>query len=266
MKSWRVILIAFAVLLSFGAVASAQVNPAVQDSVEKIRQQALLPLRVSVGDDQGGGGRDLTAAIEIVLFLSLLTLLPSLVLTVTCFTRVVIVLSFVRRAMATPEMPPNAVLIGLALFLSAAVMQPVASAVYDKAVQPYLAEELTIAEAGDAASRELKTFLLRYTREEDVALFMEMVDDAPIRTPEDLPLRIAVPAYVVSELKTAFIMGFVIYLPFLVVDLVISSILLSMGMIMLPPMIIATPIKLLLFILMDGWNLVISQVWTSLVT
>ena len=145
-------------------------------------------------------------------------------------------------------------------------MQPVASAIFDNAVQPYLDEELTIAEAGEVASRELKGFLLRYTREEDVALFMEMVDDAPIQRPEDLPLRIAVPAYVVSELKTAFIMGFVIYLPFLVVDLVISSILLSMGMIMLPPMIIATPIKLLLFILMDGWNLVISQVWTSLVT
>ncbi len=235
-----------------------------QEQSSLAQRNALMPVSVEL-QDGSGKGRDLTAAIEIVLLLTFLTVLPALLLTLTCFTRIIIVLSFVRRAMATPEMPPNPVVIGLALFLTAAIMQPVAGGVYDKAVKPYLEDEIGVTEAAELAGDEVKRFLLKYTREEDAAMFLEISGEAPVDRVEDLPFRVTVPAFVMSELKTAFTMGFIIYLPFLVVDLVIASILLSMGMFMLPPMIIATPIKVLLFILMDGWSLVISQLWISLV-
>ncbi len=260
----RILLLGSLLLGTLSGPALAQAPTEEAPSSELAKRQGLLPVRIGL-DECEGEGRDLTTAVEVVLLLSFLTILPSLLLTLTCFTRVVIVLSFVRRAMATPEMPPNAVLIGLALFLTAAVMQPVGASVYDKAVEPYLDSRIGFVEAGEIASQEVKGFLLRFTRESDVALFMEVLDAPPVEAPQELPLRIAVPAFVVSELKTAFTMGFIIYLPFLVVDIVISSILLSMGMFMLPPMIIATPIKILLFVLMDGWSLVISQLWTSLV-
>ncbi|MBM4016552.1 MAG: flagellar type III secretion system pore protein FliP [Planctomycetes bacterium] len=211
-------------------------------------------------------GRDLSTAVEIVLLLTFLSLLPPLLLTVTCFSRVVIVLSFVRQAMSTPQLPPNPVLIGLALFLSGAVMAPTGRAIHAKAISPYLEGQIGFVEATDHASIELKQFLLRHARESDLALFMELSDTAPVEGPAELPLVVAVPAFVVSELRTAFQMGFVLYLPFLVIDLVVSSILLAMGMYMLPPMLVATPLKILLFVLVDGWGLVIQQLWRGFTT
>jgi len=225
----------------------------------------FLPVRVGAAAKEGEG-RDLSTAVEIVLLLTFLTLLPPLLLTVTCFTRIVVVLSFVRRAMSTPELPPNPVLIGLALFLTGAVMAPTGRAIHARAVEPYLEGRLEFAPAAQAASGELKRFLLTHARHQDVALFMELSRSEPVEGPEAIPLTVAVPAFIVSELRTAFQMGFVLYLPFLVIDLVVASVLLAMGMYMLPPMLIATPLKILLFVLVDGWGLVIQQVWKGLAT
>jgi flagellar biosynthetic protein FliP len=210
--------------------------------------------------------RDLSTAVEIVLLLTLLSLIPPLLLTVTCFTRVIVVLSFVRRAMSTPELPPNPVLIGLALFLTGAVMAPTGRAIHAKAIEPYLEGNLPFAAAAHAASGELKQFLLSHTRPKDVALFMELSRVEPVEGPEAIPLTVAIPAFIVSELRTSFQMGFLLYLPFLVIDLVVASVLLAMGMYMLPPMLVATPLKILLFVLVDGWGLVIHQVWKGLQT
>lgn len=259
---------ALALVVLLAAAPPAVAAPQESGSADTAAPAAggLPRLRLVMDEPAGedGEGRDLTTSIEIVLLLTFLTLLPPLLLSVTCFTRVVIVLSFVRRAMATPELPPNPVLIGLALFLTAAVMQPVAASVHDEAIKPYLDREIGFVEAGSRASGHLRGFLMRHTRESDVALFLEMSDGPPVEGPEDLPLRVVVPAFVLSELTTAFRMGFVLFLPFLVVDLVVASILLSMGMFMLPPMLIATPIKILLFVLVDGWGLVVGQLWTGL--
>lgn len=258
--------------------ASAPVAPAAQDGArpdepalpQPPRPESLLskifPVTVTTGEPGAakGEGRDLSTAVEIVLLLTFLSLLPPLLLTVTCFSRVVIVLSFVRRAMSTPELPPNPVVIGLALFLTGAVMAPTGKAIHAKAIEPYLEGRMAFVEAADKAGGELKRFLMHHARESDLALFMELSETEPVEGPEQMPLMVAVPAFIVSELRTAFQMGFVLYLPFLVIDLVVSSILLAMGMYMLPPMLVATPLKILLFVLVDGWGLVIQQVWRGL--
>jgi len=247
----------------------AQAAPEPQDPAVPARLPSLLDkvFPITAGRGAGGAepeGRDLSTAVEIVLLLTLLTLLPPLLLTVTCFTRIIVVLSFVRRAMSTPELPPNPVLIGLSLFLTGAVMAPTGRAIHEKALAPYLEGKLAFAPAAEAASGELKHFLLAHSRPQDLSLFMELSRTEPVEGPGDLPLTVAVPAFIVSELRTAFQMGFVLYLPFLVIDLVVSSVLLAMGMYMLPPMLVATPLKILLFVLVDGWGLVIHQIWKGL--
>jgi len=208
-----------------------------------------------------------SSAIEIAVVLTLLSILPALLLTVTCFTRIVIVLSFVRRSLSINELPPNPVITGLALFLTAFVMGPVASRMHANAYAPYRAGELSIEQAGERAWTELSGFLVANTRTSELEFFREMakLDEAEI-APVDLPVRVIVPAFVLSELKTAFQMGFLLFLPFLVVDLVVSSVLLSMGMFMLPPVMISTPFKILLFVLVDGWHLVCRSLITSFVT
>ena len=224
----------------------------------------------------------MSTAVEIALILTVLSVLPALLITVTCFTRIVIVLSFVRRAMSINELPPNPVLIGLALFLTAFVMGPVVSKIYDEAWVPYQAEELTMSEASDAAWDTLSGFLLANTRQSEIDLFNDIAGGtawaaepavegdgttaAEASEAARPPLRVVVPAFILSELKTAFQMGFLLFLPFLVIDLVISSVLLSMGMFMLPPVMISTPFKILLFVLVDGWHLVVSSLVTSFAT
>jgi flagellar biosynthetic protein FliP len=251
------------------APAVAPVAPPVVAPQPPPRPPSLLdqffPIRVETAQkDDAAPNRDLSNAVEIVLLLTFLTLLPPLLLTVTCFSRVVIVLSFVRRAMSTPELPPNPVLIGLALFVTGAVMAPTGRAIHQQAIEPYLEGKLAFAPAAQKASVELERFLLQHARAADVALFMDLTKTQPVEGPEQIPLVVAVPAFVVSELRTAFQMGFVLYLPFLVIDLVVSSVLLAMGMYMLPPMLVATPLKILLFVLVDGWGLVVQQVWRGL--
>ena len=212
----------------------------------------------------------LSSAVEIAVLLTALSLLPAILISITSFTRIVIVLSFVRRALSINELPPNPVIIGLALFLTTFVMAPVAERVYSKAWAPYQSGELEATEATQLAWGELRTFLVANTRESELQLFAEMSDYEPPTDlaegePAELPLTVVVPAFVLSELKTAFQMGFLLFLPFLVIDLVVSSILLSMGMFMLPPVMISTPFKVLVFVLVDGWHLICQSVVTSFI-
>lgn len=229
-----------------------------------------LGATIEAEDDQAR----LSTAIEIAILLTVLSLLPAALITVTSFTRIVIVLSFVRRALSVNDLPPNPVVIGLALFLTAFIMGPIASRIYAEAWVPYEAGEMGAAEAGSAAWDELSGFLVANTRTSELQLFAEIADadivlaaesQDQLTPPGDLPVRVVVPAFVLSELKTAFQMGFLLFLPFLVIDLVVSSVLLSMGMFMLPPVMISTPIKILIFVLVDGWHLVCESMVTSFV-
>jgi flagellar biosynthetic protein FliP len=209
----------------------------------------------------------MSTAVEIAVLLTVLSLLPAILITITSFTRIVIVMSFVRRALSTNELPPNPVIIGLSLFLTTFVMTPVATRVYEQSWKPYRAGEVALAQAGESAWGELRTFLVANTRESELELFAEMAQiPVEARANEPLPLRVVVPAFVTSELKTAFQMGFLLFLPFLVIDLVVASVLLSMGMFMLPPVMVSTPFKILLFVLVDGWHLLCQSLVTSFVT
>lgn len=210
----------------------------------------------------GLGPEGLTPQLKVLALLTLLSLLPAIVLTMTSFTRVVMVLSFVRQGVGT-QVPPNQVLVGIALALTAFTMAPVATRVLNEAYEPYSAGALTEAEALERASAPVRSFLLRQTREADLALFYNASGLPYPRTEEEVPLRVAVPAFVVSELTTGFQMGVLVLFPFLVIDLVVSSVLMSMGMMMVPPSSISLPIKLLLFVVVDGWHLLVGSLLRS---
>jgi flagellar biosynthesis protein FliP len=199
--------------------------------------------------------QDLPAPLQTALFLGALALLPALLVTTTSFTRIIIVLSFVRKAVASQETPPNMVLTGLALFLTLFTMGPTLEEINNKALVPYLDKKIQMPEAVNQGGAAMHKFMLRQTRRQDLALFLHLAD-LKVQTAADTPFRVLVPAFIISELKTAFIMGFCIYLPFLLVDLVVSSVLTSMGMIMMPPVLVSTPCKILLFVLADGWHLI----------
>ncbi|MDA8168182.1 MAG: flagellar type III secretion system pore protein FliP [Nitrospiraceae bacterium] len=201
--------------------------------------------------------------INIFLVISFLSLLPAILVMFTSFSRIVIVLSFLRQALGGQQIPPNTVIIGLSLFLTFFVMSPTIDVITKDAINPYMEKQITMQEAFSKAAPPLKSFMLRQTRQKDIALFLKIARQPAPATPQDLPLRIVVPAFAISELKTAFEIGFLIYLPFLVIDMVVSSILLSMGMMMLPPVLISLPFKLLLFVLVDGWNLVVGTLVRS---
>jgi flagellar biosynthetic protein FliP len=212
---------------------------------------------------QSDAMQNLSAPMQTALFMGALTLLPAALVTMTSFTRIVIVLSFVRRAVTSQDIPPNLVITGMALFLTMFTMGPTLNELNDKAIVPYLDKKLEGAEAWKAGIVLLQTFMLRQTRRQDLALFLHLAGVTSVQEPADTPFRVLVPAFVISELKTAFIMGFCIYLPFLLVDLVVSSVLTSMGMIMMPPVLISAPFKILLFVLADGWHLVARALTAS---
>ena len=214
-------------------------------------------LTLSVAGGQGEGGLD--AAVRIVLMLTVISLAPALLVTLTSFTRIVIVLGFLRQALGTNQAPANQVIIGLALFLTLVIMAPVLTEVNENALQPLLAGEISDTEALKAAETPLKTFMLGQTREKDIALFLELTRQEVPETPEELSMLVVVPSFVISELKTAFQMGFVLFIPFLIIDMVVASVLMSMGMMMLPPVLISLPFKILLFVLVDGWWLVVRS-------
>jgi flagellar biosynthesis protein FliP len=214
----------------------------------------------------GDGKQTLGSALEIVLLMTLLAMAPALVMTMTCFTRIVVVLSFLKRAMSMQDLPPAMITTGFALFMTIFIMRPVVTDIYDQAYTPYVENRIDWREAAGIATGRMNTFMLAQTREEDVALILELSRTPAPATAVDTPFHVTVPAFILSEIKTAFQMGFVLFLPFVVIDLVISSILVSMGMFSLPPVVVSTPLKLLLFILVGGWDLVVVSLAESFTT
>ncbi|MGH8020517.1 MAG: flagellar type III secretion system pore protein FliP [Opitutaceae bacterium] len=213
-----------------------------------------------------GGGEgampDLSVAIQVLILMTLLTLGPSLVILMTSFTRIVVVLSFVRTALGVQQAPSNQIIVGLGLILTFFVMQPVVSVMNSEALQPYLAKEITSVEALERGGQPLKQFMLKQTRVSDIEFFLELSQSGPTRT-EELPFRIIAPAFVMSELRSAFQMGFLVFLPFIVIDFLVATTLMSMGMMMMPPVVVSLPFKLLLFVLVDGWSLVVRSLVQS---
>lgn len=209
------------------------------------------------------GGQTYTVTIQILALMTLLTLLPAMLFTMTAFTRVMIVLALLRQALGTAQTPSNQILLGLSLFLTIFIMLPVFDRVNEEAVKPYLNEEIDAKVAFEKASVPFRSFMLRQTRETDLELFLRISGTAEIDAPEAVPFSVLLPAFVTSELKTAFQIGFLIFLPFLVIDLVVASVLMSMGMMMLSPLIISLPFKLMLFVLADGWTLIIEMLAAS---
>jgi len=201
--------------------------------------------------------------LEIMALFTVLSLAPSIVLMVTSFTRIIIVFHFLRQAMGTQQMPPNQVLAGLAIFMTVVIMMPTGRIINDTALQPYLREEIGYQEALDRAQTPLRTFLFKHTREKDLSVFFSITGLERPQNKDDVPTMVLVPAYVISELKTGFQIGFLIYIPFLILDMVVASILLSMGMMMLPPVMVSLPFKILLFVMVDGWNLIIGSLVNS---
>lgn len=199
--------------------------------------------------------QDVAASLQLLALLTVLTLAPAILMLMTSFTRIVIVLSFVRQAIGTQMMPPNQVIVGLALFLTFFVMAPVIGDINQTAIQPYAQGAISQQVALDRAQGPLRKFMFKQTRQKDLALFVSMAKMERPRRPDDIPTHVLIPAFIISEIKTAFQIGFVIYLPFLVIDMVVASILMSMGMMMLPPVMISLPFKLILFVLVDGWHL-----------
>lgn len=203
--------------------------------------------------------RNVSSALQILLLITVLSLAPAVLVMVTSFTRVIVVLSLLRTAIGVPQLPPNQVLIGLALFLTAFVMAPAIKTINDEAIQPYMRGEITQQEAFQRGESPLRTFMFKQTREQDLALFMKLSGLPKPETREEIPTYVLIPAFTISELKTAFQMGFIMFIPFLVIDLVVSSALLSMGMMMLPPVVVSLPFKILLFVLVDGWYLIVGS-------
>jgi len=217
--------------------------------------QETVPIpRVSVEVGTARNPQEVSTSLQILAILTLLSVAPSILLMMTAFTRIVIVLSFLKSALGTPNIPPTPVIIGLSLFLTFYVMAPTLDEINRTALQPYMQQQITFPQALERAEKPIRAFMLRQTYTEDLNLFIRLSKQPPPRTADDLPLTTLIPAFMLSELKTAFIIGFYIYIPFLVIDLIVASILLSMGMMMLPPVVVSMPAKLLVFTLANGWN------------
>ena len=236
--------------LLVAAAAAAQTAPADTTGVN-------TALTLSVASAQGPQGLD--AALRIVLLMTLISVAPALLVTMTSFTRIMIVLGFLRQAMGTTQSPGNQVIIGLSFFLTMVIMAPVLTDINEHALQPLLAGEINEQAALKVAETPLKEFMLSQTREKDIVLFLELTGQEAPELPEQLSMLVVVPSFVISELKTAFQMGFVLFIPFLIIDMVVASVLMSMGMMMLPPVLISLPFKILLFVLVDGWWLVVRS-------
>ncbi len=224
-------------------------------------QQAGLPAFTST--PAAGGGQNYTLSLQTLLLLTALSFLPAVLLMMTSFTRIIIVLSMLRQALGTQSSPPNQVIVGLALFLTLFVMGPVFDKIYVDAYKPLSEDKISMAQAMEKAAVPLKAFMMKQTRQSDLALYVKISNNVQLQGPEDVPLRILIPAFITSELKTAFQISFAIFIPFLIIDMVVASVLMSMGMMMMSPAIVSLPIKLMLFVLVDGWQLLIGSLAQS---
>lgn len=219
-----------------------------------------MPVKVSLSIEDTEEPKKMATVIQIMLGLTILSLAPAMLMLLTPFTRIVVILAFLKKAMGTGTQPSSQILIGLALFLSFYIMAPVLGEINDNALQPYMKSEITQQVAFAKAVEPLRQFMFTYTREKDLAMFVHVSKMERPKTKADIPTHILIPSFVMSELKTAFQMGFILYLPFLILDMVVASVLLSMGMMMLPPIMVSMPFKILLFVLVDGWHLVIRSI------
>lgn len=231
--------------------------------VMAIAAHAEVELPGVVSQPLPNGGQSWSLPVETLVLLTSLTFLPAALLMMTGFTRIIIVLGLLRSALGTPSAPPNQVMLGLALFLTFFVMSPVLDRVYEEAWQPFSAEQISLEEALERGSQPFREFMFAQTRKADLAMFARIADVGEMQGPEDVPMRILVPAYATSELKTAFQIGFTIFIPFLIIDLVVASVLMALGMMMVPPATISLPFKLMLFVLVDGWQLLIGSLTQS---
>ena len=210
-----------------------------------------------------GQGANLVDSIEVLLLFTIITLAPSILILCTSFTRILIVLSFMRQAIGTQNMPPNQVLVGFSLFLSLFVMQPTGERIYNKAIQPYMQKTIVTTVAIDEITLALRAFMQKQVRKADIGLFYDVTGKTAPQTIDDVPIHYLIPAFIISELKTSFQIGFLLYIPFLILDMVVASVLMAMGMMMLPPVVVSLPFKLLLFVLVDGWQLVTGSILRS---
>ena len=281
MIRWRAIFLGLCVVLAAALPLAAQPNPlgAVDPAAPVVPAPASVtpaatppppaantgPFRLNIGLEGGGQTGEVSVAIQIVLVMTLLSVAPSIVLLMTSFTRIVIVLGFVRTALGTPSTPSNQIIVGLSLFLTFFLMGPVVDRVNNEALRPYLDGKISSVDALDKASVPLKQFMLKQTRTRDIEYFLELGGYGPTAVKE-LPIRVVIPAFVISELQTAFQMGFLLFLPFLVIDFLVSTVLMALGMMMMPPVTISLPLKLLLFVLVDGWHLVVRSLVQSFST
>lgn len=226
--------------------------------------EPLIPIpNINLNVDTASNPQQVVDSVKLLIFLTLLSLVPAFLMMMTSFTRIVVVLSFLRSALGTQQTPPNQVLVGLALFLTIFIMSPIYTDVNKNAIQPYLANQLTYEQATDQAVKPLRQFMVRQTREKDLGLFISIAKMDKPKNVDEVPMTVIVPAFVISELKTAFQIGFILFIPFLVIDMVVASTLMSMGMFMLPPVMVALPFKLLLFVMVDGWYLVVKSLVES---
>jgi flagellar biosynthetic protein FliP len=229
-----------------------------------VSESEAIPLpNITFGIENADDPEKVSSALQILVLLTILTLAPAILIMTTSFARIIIVLSFLRQAMGTQQTPPTQILIGLALFLTMFVMGPVWSEINEGALKPYMEEELGQFEALKLAEIPIKRFMLNHTREKDLSLFINLSEDKNPESEEDISIQTVVPAFIISELKTAFQIGFLVYIPFLILDMVVASILLSMGMMMLPPVLISLPFKLMLFVMVDGWYLTVGSLMKS---
>jgi flagellar biosynthetic protein FliP len=245
------------------AAATPLAAPSAVSTASSGPAKAAEPFHLNIGlEGAGQAGGQVSVAVQIVIVMTLLSVAPSIVLLMTSFTRIVIVLGFVRTALGTPSAPSNQIIVGLSLFLTFFLMGPVFDRVQKEALTPYLNNQISSVQAIDRASVPLKEFMLKQTRTRDLEYFLELGGFGPTAV-KDLPMRVVIPAFVISELQTSFQMGFLLFLPFLVIDFLVSSVLMALGMMMMPPTVVALPLKLLLFVLVDGWHLVVKSLVQS---
>ena len=230
-------------------------------SADFVSAQSFPTISVQIGDAESGA--DLSTSLQILLLFTVLTLAPSIIIMMTSFIRIVVTLSFVRQAMGAQQLPPNHLLVSLALIITFFIMSPVATRSYEMGIKPYMDEKIGKEEAFTETMRPVREFMLAQTREKDLALFVSLAGLEAPDSPDDIPLRVLVPGYVISELRLAFQIAFIIFVPFLAIDMVVASVLMSMGMMMLPPVMISLPFKVLLFVLVDGWYLIIKSLVQS---
>jgi flagellar biosynthesis protein FliP len=245
-------------LLLVGLIALSLFMPAVASAkapAEKAKTEAKIDLIGSFAGSEGSKN-----LISVVMILTVLAFAPAILLLMSSFTRIVIVLSFLRQAIGVPQIPPNQIIIGLSLFLTFFIMAPTYEKVHTAALSPYMSNKITFEEFIGKSSQEMSAFMMRFAKEKDLALFMNLANIPKPKNESEIPLRVVVPAFAISELKRAFQIGFLLYIPFLVIDMVVASILLSAGMMMLPPIFISLPFKLMLFVLVDGWNLLVGSI------